>query len=96
MWSTVVDAPVSGLMNFEEFERYYAVEYGVQGMGNFGWRVDRAMIRGTSSFIDHDLRSLVSCNRLGPDGACSSLEEIIDSLFHRYAVKEVRAVENKR
>lgn len=69
-WSTVVDAPVSGLMTEDELRSWYQREYGLSGMVNFDLALQNANLR--------DVHDVIACNRAGPDETEASLEEIIE------------------
>ena len=75
-WSTVVDAPVTYGLSLEEFTKYYAEEYGQQGMRGLPDRLKRVESKGTSSMLDDSIESLISGNTLASDGAKLTLDEI--------------------
>jgi len=81
-WSTVVDAPSTVGMTYDEFLGYYAEEYGAHGMARLYDRMKRVAIRGCSSF-DTSPKELVQCNRAGENENTLTLEQIIDKYCQR-------------
>jgi len=81
LWSTVVDAPVSYAGTRGELEHYYRGMYGQEGMRGFPESIKRAIAKGTSSFVDESLESLISCNRAGPNETELTYDELIDYLM---------------
>jgi len=63
-WSTIVDAPISNLMELETFKDYYRLNYGLVGFRELDERLSRVEETGCSGF-DHTLKDLLSWNRAG-------------------------------
>ncbi|RYD66587.1 MAG: hypothetical protein EOP83_04680 [Verrucomicrobiaceae bacterium] len=77
-WSTVVDAPTTFGMKLDEFKEYYRDHYGSEGMRELGERLDRAITKGTSSFMDTSGQSLMDgFNRAGYRETYLSIPEIV-------------------
>ena len=77
-WSTVVDAPVTYGMTEAEMREHHKLFYGVgEGVDE---RIDRAIEKGTSSWTEPSLESLIFHNRAGPDEAEITLDEIMKLL----------------
>lgn len=76
-WSTVVDAPVTSGMTFEEFKEYYREEYGRKSMGDLARRLERVERTGTSAFEDESVDDTIAGNRAGDRGQELTKEEII-------------------
>jgi len=82
LWSTFVDAPVSYACSIAELEDYYRDMYGQAGMGALPARIERAISKGTSSFIDESLHDLVRGNRAGPDETELTYDELIEYIMN--------------
>jgi hypothetical protein len=78
-WSTVVDAPVTLGMRFQEFKDYYMENYGEKQKGEFPDRIKRALRNGTSYAAGDGmtLAELVSVNRAGHNETNLTLDEVI-------------------
>lgn len=87
-YSTVVDAPVSKLMNLDEFRAYYQEEYGTQHLMQLQQRIDRADAKGTSSLINASFEEMISCNRYGEQHAELSVKDFIVRLKKESALVE--------
>lgn len=83
LWSTIVDAPVSWGLTREEFERFYARQYGEQGMARLPERMARVDRKGTSAFNVESADDTMWLNRAGPDEIALSKAEIIEWYVRR-------------
>lgn len=76
-WSTVVDAPVTYLMEEAEFLAYQRNEYGDRyADSELDTRMERARVKGTSSMLDESLEALVRGNRAGPGEKTLSFKKL--------------------
>lgn len=75
-YSTVVNSPITHGMTFEEFEKYYYQQYGLNSKQEFIARMQRAKETGTSAFLD-SLSYLISVNKCGENGKRLSKKEFI-------------------
>lgn len=65
-WSTIVDAPCTYMMSFEEFLEWYRAEYGDRGMRDLQERLERVERNGTSEFgLKPSYKDFISYNRAG-------------------------------
>jgi len=65
-WSTISDTPHSTLMTFKEFKEYYNEQYGLEGMIELPWRMERVEKTGCSANWGGDaLEDLIDSNRCG-------------------------------
>jgi hypothetical protein len=78
MWSTITDAPTTGAMTLPEFEDWYRVRFGSEGMNTLPDRIARAVKNGTSSHEGESLRDMIRGNRAGPREGCLSFKKIIE------------------
>lgn len=76
-WSSIVDAPVTYGMPFEEFTEYYRERYGGDGLTRFAERMERVRATGTSTHYGDSAEEFVAYNRAGPEESCLTLEGII-------------------
>lgn len=67
----------SGL-TLEQLREWYQFGYGNRIMLDFDERIERCMVKGTSSLIDNSLEECVSLNRAGPRETCLSFQEFVD------------------
>lgn len=78
-WSTVVDAPVTYGLSFDEFKEYYQSEYGRNGMNDFDERMKRVEDKGISAHPPFDdLQSLFDYNRAGAKESKIDKEGILE------------------
>lgn len=77
-WSTVVDAPVTFGMRRGEFARWYADEYGRDGVRGLAERFDRADATGCSARDGTSLAELLAANRAGPGETALTRDEIVE------------------
>lgn len=79
IYTTVADGCYfeSGL-TLEQLKEWYEFEYGKRGMVDFDQRIERCMVKGTSSLIDNSLEDCVSLNRAGPRETRLSFQEFVD------------------
>ena len=82
LWSTVVDAPVSGPLTREELEAHVRDESGREGVERLPERLARADAKGSSDLMGHDLAGVLATYR-GGGGRTKRLSE--DALWKRYA-----------
>lgn len=75
MWSTIVDAPVTYGMEYDKFKEYYFKEYETK---DFEQRMKRVEEKGTSSFVDSSVESLLSFNQ-AKEGETGDLEYILEN-----------------
>lgn len=78
-WSTIVDAPVTHGMSWEEFEEYYRRKYREAGMAELPARMERVNKNGTSSLDQLTARQLISGNRAGSGETELTTAQIIDA-----------------
>ena len=84
-WSTVVDAPVSDLMDLEAFRKHYRYYYGDHGMSELPERMARVDKFGTSAMNPPEsAEALIAFNRAGPGESCLTVEE----LWNKYTYME--------
>lgn len=77
-FSTIVDAPVTPAMTFEEFRGYYREEYGRDSMDRLQERLNRAALRGSSRAIGRaSFEEEICCNRAGAKESRLSMPEYI-------------------
>ena len=89
-WSTIVDAPVSYAMQYDEFRDFYQQEYGRSKMAEFEERIARARAKGTSSMLHESADDIIDWNRAGPNETNLSKEEIIEK-YIRQRGNKIRA-----
>ena len=77
-WSTIVDAPTSKGMKYDEFCEWYVERYGTASRSDLYERMERAKTRGTSSMVGDTVESLIAGNRAGPNEKTLTLQQIID------------------
>lgn len=92
-WSTVVDAPVTHGMTFEEIALYYLNRYGTSGMDDFDERIARTKAHGTSCRDKTTAEELIAGNRAGPDERELTMAEIIEECIRKPRAAEVEANE---
>jgi hypothetical protein len=79
IFSTIVDAPLyEEAFDEEELREVYRIEYGNASMLEFENRLERCKTKGTSSWLDKDLESLISCNRAGEDESELPYDEFVN------------------
>lgn len=64
-WSTVVDAPVTNLMDLAELTEYIEAEYGQAGLVELPARLARVEKQGTSALSGYNKEDLLHWNRAG-------------------------------
>jgi len=78
-WSTIVDAPVTYGMTYDELLEYYRDEYGAHSMddlvGERG-RMSRVMEKGTSEHMAESVEQTIFPNRAGDDESELTYDEI--------------------
>lgn len=52
-------------LSIDELRAWYQEEYGRHGLDNLQPRIDRALVKGTSSLIHDSLEQMLDCNRAG-------------------------------
>ena len=77
IWSTIVDAPITFILNKEEIIKYLEAMYP-NPKENHQERVDRADQYGTSAQLKMSTEELLQGNRAGPKETELSLEEILE------------------
>lgn len=82
-WSTVVDAPVTGLMPLVEFREWHDWQYPPSNPGSraapFHERMERVRETGTSAIPSHVTpENLFLCNRAGDNETELTRKEIIE------------------
>ncbi len=84
IWSSVVDAPITEGMTYDELLEYYKFEYGQSGMKRLQERLARVEETGCSDAISREpLKKWVAFNRAGPNESQLTFEEIIDVYIRR-------------
>ena len=76
-WSTIVDAPLTEGMSYDDFLAYYQNRYGTEGMHYLPERMERVKTTGTSA-REETLDELISFNRAGKNETCFTKEQIIE------------------
>ena len=76
-WSTIIDAPVSKLMNLDDFKAYYQHQYGVEGLSGLPERLKRVDEKGTSAIGDSSFEQTVNFNRAGDNEERLSVPDLI-------------------
>jgi hypothetical protein len=85
-WSTVVDAPVTYGMSYDEFLKYYRNEYGANSMDNLvgeHGRMRRVRENGTSERGSKSVHETISHNRAGKN----ETELDFDGIWQTYVVE---------
>lgn len=77
LWSTVVDAPVTYGMDWEEYMDFIRQEEGQEGINRLLSRKGRLEEVGVTGLGWKDVADVVTINRAGPDETELSLDEII-------------------
>ncbi|MNR71353.1 hypothetical protein D3C71_19680 [compost metagenome] len=67
-WSTISNAPLTGLMTETELRRFIARDEGYQGLKELPRRLERVKEFGTSSMLGETNKSLLESNAAGPNG----------------------------
>jgi hypothetical protein len=75
-WSTVVDAPITYLLTYEQLTEYIKDEYGSQGLNNLSDRMKRVEEHGSSSPY-HTTNQIIKHNRAGKNETHLSKKELI-------------------
>lgn len=85
-WSTIVDAPVTYGLKYDEFLTYYREEHGRRGMDDllseFG-RMARVQKNGTSEHTSESVHDTISHNRAGDSEKSLTYDEI----WQKYVVE---------
>ena len=81
LWSTVVDAPVTGGMTLPEFREYYQDRFGTEGMRDLPQRMERVAAKGTSSRLDGSVDEMLVANRAGPGETCLDRQGVLSMLL---------------
>ena len=77
-WSTIVDAPVTGGMELEEFKEWYREEHGRIDYDGLQYRLARVEQHGTSSIDTNETpETIIAGNRAGPNESTLTMDEII-------------------
>ena len=77
-WSTLVDAPVTGLVDLDTFKAYYLQQYGENGMVEFEERMQRVSNTGVSARYGYDsVQELIEGNRSGDNESELTYEQIM-------------------
>jgi hypothetical protein len=84
-WSTVVDAPVTYLMEKDDFVDYIRQEYGKTGLVELPQRMERVELNGTSSLDGRSEKDLIRYNRAGENESRITTQK---ALIERYTFKE--------
>ncbi len=74
-WSTVVDAPITYLMEKKEFTDFIKGEYGNSGLRDLPGRLARVEKQGTSSLEGTTVQDLLRYNRAGAGESHIATEE---------------------
>jgi len=83
-WSSVVDAPVTYGMTWDEFQEYYRREHGEEGMRGLPERMKRVHQSGTSDAVVRDsVQKWVKYNRAGENEKQLTYEEILDAYVRK-------------
>ena len=78
-WSTIVDAPITYGLSWEEFQEHYREEYGRRSFEmELPERMARVDATGTSSRLHDSVDAVISFNHAGPNETCLSKEQIIE------------------
>lgn len=76
-WSTVIDAPVTNLMDPDELTEYIGMEYGQSGLNELPARLARVEKQGTSALSGLSKADLLRWNRAGENESHLATEEEI-------------------
>lgn len=79
LYSTVVDAPTTWGMSYNELQTLIKVERGNEGIRELSKRMVRVEEKGTSCHLDTSVRDTIRNNHAGPDGIELTLEEIYEA-----------------
>lgn len=85
-WSTIVDAPVTYGMTYDEFLEYYRVEYGAHSMDNLvgeHGRMQRVHAKGTSERDAKSVHDTIIPNRADD----KETELTYDEIWQKYVVE---------
>lgn len=78
-WSSIVDAPVTCGMTWEEFKAHYRHRYGMDGLRVLPERLARVEKTGTSDATNRrPVRDWMKYNRAGVNETCLTYDEIIE------------------
>ncbi|WP_156410323.1 hypothetical protein [Bosea sp. Root381] len=80
-WSSITNAPSSFALARGEFERYYDVCYGSEGVKDLPEHLDRAVSSGSSAIPPMTALDVVSGNRAGPKESELTLDEIFARFY---------------
>lgn len=87
-WSTIVDAPVTFGMKLDEFEKYYQEMYGIEGVRNLPYRLERVEMFGTSSITPTSAEEMIKGNRAGPNEEPLTVDEIFKAYCLQQPIKD--------
>lgn len=87
VWSTVVDAPITGGMSREALREHWREQEGVAGLREMDRAMDRVEATGVSSPRYRDPSDLLKGNRAGEDESELTLAEVIEEYCRRRAEK---------
>lgn len=76
VWSTIVDAPITGVGDLADLRAYWREEYGRQGIEDLERRMEAPNGRAFSTIDD-----AVTCNRAGKDGTRLTKQQVVDYYF---------------
>lgn len=81
VWSSVVDAPVTYGLTYEELEEHIRFEQGQEGMDALSSRMGRVYQYGTSSWDEESPEELMAFNRAGEKESCLTFDEIVQKYW---------------
>jgi hypothetical protein len=86
-YSTVVDAPTTIAVTREEMRKHLIERDGHGGNGGLAVddRLDRAKRKGSSGYLDTDLRDAIICNRAGRGETEMTYEQFVRFFFVEHA-----------
>jgi hypothetical protein len=77
VWSSIVDAPITGAMTRHGLEKWLTDEHGRHAVEDYARHIDRAEVYGTSVLYHKSLIDTVWLNRAGPGESWLSLSGIM-------------------
>lgn len=78
-WSTIVDAPVTYGLKWEQMEEHVRALYGSEGEKELPARLERIKQQGTSCEYHLTMEALLHCNRAGPEGTELTSDQIYEA-----------------
>ena len=88
MWSTIVDAPITYGMTFEQLVKYYAKKYEHSDEDSFREKMMKIDEDGTGFQIGTNTNQIGEYNRAGPNESLLSIDEIYKSYCKREKIRD--------